>query len=173
MSERNFSHVKVVVIDDNKNMRELLKAMLQAFGVKTILEADDGETGLQLIKTERPDFLFTDYAMKPMDGIEFTKIIRRMDKDIATIPIIMITGHTERRYVELARDAGVTDTLCKPVTALGLYTRICNAVDHPRKFVRSPHYTGPDRRRRDSKDYAGERRRAEDKAEEKLDLTFL
>jgi DNA-binding response OmpR family regulator len=74
----------------------------------------------------------------------------------------MLTGHSERHRVEAARDAGVTEFLAKPITAVNLLTRITEIVERPRAFVRCDSYFGPDRRRRTFEDYAGPWRRADD-----------
>jgi DNA-binding response OmpR family regulator len=78
------------------------------------------------------------------------------------VPIIMITGHTEKYRVEEARDAGVTEFLAKPITAHNLFARIAEIVERPRAFVRCTDYFGPDRRRRPAEDYAGPWRRDDD-----------
>jgi two-component system chemotaxis response regulator CheY len=78
------------------------------------------------------------------------------------VPIIMITGHTEKQRVEAARDVGVTEFLAKPITAHNLFARIAEIVERPRAFVRCDSYFGPDRRRRQIDDYAGPWRRKED-----------
>jgi two-component system chemotaxis response regulator CheY len=73
----------------------------------------------------------------------------------------MITGHTEKNRVTDARDSGITEFLAKPISAKALYQRIVNVVAHPRPFIRTKSYFGPDRRRNTSAGYAGpERRRA-------------
>ena len=75
--------------------------------------------------------------MKPMDGLEFTRDVRtRRDSPNPFVPIIMITGHTEKHRVEAARDAGVTEFLAKPITAQSLFSRIAEIVERPRAFVR-------------------------------------
>jgi DNA-binding response OmpR family regulator len=75
------------------------------------------------------------------------------------LPIIMITGHSERSRVNAARDAGVNEFLVKPVTAKGLMERLSLIVNRPRNFVKSKHYFGPDRRRRPDPNFSGEERR--------------
>jgi DNA-binding response OmpR family regulator len=60
----------------------------------------------------------------------------------------MVTGHSERHYIEQARDAGVTEFLSKPITARALYLRIMEVIERPRQFVRAPTFAGPDRRRK-------------------------
>jgi len=70
-------------------------------------------------------------------------------------PIIMLTGHSEKRRVTVARDAGVTEFLAKPISAKGLYQRILNVVANPRPFIKTKTYFGPDRRRNTSNAYIG------------------
>jgi two-component system chemotaxis response regulator CheY len=102
-------------------------------------------------------------AMKPMDGLEFSRAVRTAENSPNPfLPIIMITGHTEKHQVEAARDAGVTEFLVKPITAQSLFSRIAEIVERPRAFVRCEAYFGPDRRRRAVESYAGPWRRHDD-----------
>ena len=71
----------------------------------------------------------------------------------------MLTGHTEADRVMEARDAGVTEFLAKPVSALQLFQRIRTIIEAPRQYVRTADYFGPDRRRRNELDYEGVERR--------------
>jgi hypothetical protein len=64
-----------------------------------------------------------------------------------------------------ARDAGVTEFLCKPISAKALYERILNVVANPRPFIKSKTYFGPDRRRGVNPNYVGPERRKGGKAE--------
>ena len=59
----------------------------------------------------------------------------------------MLTGHSEKKRVTAARDAGVTEFLAKPISAKALYQRIVNVVANPRPFIKTKTYFGPDRRR--------------------------
>jgi two-component system chemotaxis response regulator CheY len=103
-----------------------------------------------------------DWAMPVFDGLKLTQMIRQADSNANPfVPIIMITGHTEKNRVTDARDSGITEFLAKPISAKALYQRIVNVVAHPRPFIRTKSYFGPDRRRNTSAGYAGpERRRA-------------
>ena len=57
--------------------------------------------------------------MEPLDGLDFARLIRTAsDSPQPFVPIIMITGYTEEARVRAARDVGVTEVLCKPVTAI-------------------------------------------------------
>ena len=140
-----------LIVEDNDHMRILLRTQLKAFGIRDIHECKDGGEALRYLKLTMPDFVLTDLLMSPMDGIEFTKAVRALpNKTDCVLPIIMVTGYTERRRVEAARDAGVTEILCKPVTPAGLFQRIEEIVLRPRPFVRTSTYCGPCRRRRNN-----------------------
>lgn len=144
-------------------MRALLRTLLNAMGIRRIVECLEGADALKQLPLVKPDFILTDLSMAPMDGIHFTRAVRYLpDESECVIPIIMVTGHTERRRIEAARDAGVTEILAKPITAAGLFQRIEEIVLRPRPFVRSPEYCGPCRRRQSKADYAGPWRRKTD-----------
>ena len=163
MSGAGFENLKALIVEDNAHMRSLLRALLNSVGIKDIAEAPHGVSALQILRERKSDLVLSDMAMKPMDGLEFTRQVRNSDSSPNPfVPIIMITGHTEKHRVEAARDAGVTEFLAKPITAANLFARIAEIVERPRAFVRCESYFGPDRRRRMIEDYAGPWRRADD-----------
>lgn len=144
-----FQHLRVLIVDDNNDMRTLLRRMLGSIGVKHILEASDGRAGITILRDTGCDVVLSDLDMKPMNGIEFTLAVRTSDHlSNSVVPIIMITGRTEMQVVEKARDAGITEFIAKPVTMKALQARLTEVVERPRPFVRSTTYTGPDRRRK-------------------------
>lgn len=158
-----FEHLKALVVEDNAHMRSLLRGLLNSIGIKDVAEAINGQTAIEILRERKSDLVLSDLAMKPMDGLEFTHHVRNNEHSPNPfVPIIMITGHTEKYRVEAARDAGVTEFLAKPITAHHLFARIAEIVERPRAFVRCDGYFGPDRRRRQIDDYAGPWRRKED-----------
>lgn len=159
----NLSSVKILVIDDNQHMLRLARTMLNAFGVVNIHEAEDGIDGLESLTKYRSDIVLVDWVMDGMDGIEFTRQVRQSDNDeINHVPIIMMTGHTQRLRVEEARDAGITEFLAKPISAHALYQRITAIIERPREFVMAEDFAGPDRRRRRNDEFDGPDRRGAD-----------
>jgi CheY-like chemotaxis protein len=158
-------YLKVLLVEDNEHMRSLLRDLLGTLGIKDAFEAADGNEAFRLLRDKRPDLILTDLAMKPVDGIAFTRRVRTSpDSPNVYVPILMLTGHTERLRVESARDAGVTEFLAKPVTPQGLFLRLSEIIERPRAFVRSETYFGPDRRRRrDDPNYCGPFRRESDR----------
>jgi CheY-like chemotaxis protein len=163
MSGALFENLKALIVDDNVHMRSLLRSLLNSVGIKDISEAGNGLQAITVMREKKCDLVLSDMAMKPMDGIDFTRDIRNSESSPNPfVPIIMVTGHTEKHRVEAARDAGVTEFLAKPITAHNLFARIAEIVERPRAFVRCEQYFGPDRRRRQAEDYAGPWRRKDD-----------
>ncbi|MCB9983938.1 MAG: response regulator [Rhodospirillales bacterium] len=158
----DFSDVSVLIVEDNQPMVELLKSLLSTFGIQNISSARDGEEGFEIYRKYNFDLVITDWMMKPIDGISFT---RRLRNDPMSpnqyVPVILMTGFSEKRRVMQARDVGVTEFLVKPFNARDLYRRIAQIIEKPRQFVRSEDFFGPDRRRKKDNEYRGQERRAE------------
>ncbi|WP_337188849.1 response regulator [Phenylobacterium sp.] len=155
--------LRILLVDDNHHMRVLLTEILRALGVVHIHEANDGAEGLQVMRDHPIDLIMTDLSMQPLDGIDFVRLLRNSpDSPNQLAPVIMVTGHSTFARVNEARDAGVSEFLTKPLTARVVVERLHQAIEHPRPFVRSGDYFGPDRRRRVDPAYDGPRRRASD-----------
>ena len=156
----DFSSVSVLLVEDNAWMRVLVRDLLDGFGIKTVHHASDGSSAMRALIEHDPDIVICDWQMEPIDGLAFTRQVRRArETPNPYVPIVMLTGHTERHRVAEARDAGVTEFLAKPVTARALYGRIVAIVERPRKFVHAGSFFGPDRRRRTVGNYRGKERR--------------
>jgi two-component system, chemotaxis family, chemotaxis protein CheY len=166
MSSAAFEHLRVMIVEDNHHMRSLLRTLLNSVGIREIVEANNGASALTAMREKKCDLVLTDLAMKPMDGLEFSRTVRMGENSPNPfVPIIMITGHTEKHRVEAARDAGITEFLAKPISATALYERILNLVANPRPFIRTKTYFGPDRRRNAGSNYLGPERRKGGKAD--------
>ncbi len=147
MSNYDFRDLKVLICDDNLQIRALIKQCLMAFGVRTIVDAMDAKTGFQELMDSDPDLVITDWNMPAGDGIDFVQRIRQSpDSPNPYVPIIMLTGYTELERVETARDKGVSSFLAKPMSANSLYKRLVSLVEDQRLFVRNDSFFGPDRR---------------------------
>jgi two-component system chemotaxis response regulator CheY len=155
--------ISVLIVEDNQPMLELLKSLLDTFGFDKIYAAKNGEEGFKAYCRYKPDLVITDWMMRPVDGISLTRRIRNdpMSANQFT-PIVLMTGFTEKRRVMQARDAGITEFLVKPFNARDLYRRLAQIIEHPRQFVRSEDFFGPDRRRKQGDSFVGPFRRAED-----------
>jgi CheY-like chemotaxis protein len=170
----SLSDIQVLVVDDNAQMRLLVRCLLRAGGVFNVTEAESGGAAFEALKARPIDLIVLDWKMSPIDGLDFTRMVRwREDSPNPFVPIVMLTAHTEASRVAAARDAGVTRFVRKPISARLLYDRISSALTDPRSFIRTADFRGPDRRRGLSPRYAGPFRRATDKGFETVDLDDL
>ncbi len=167
--------LNILVVDDNKNMRHLLKTLLHAYGVVNIFEAEEGDEAYHKLCEHGVDLVLCDLVMEPVDGFQFVERVRKgEDSPDPFVPIIIVSGYTERFRVAEARDFGVTEVLAKPVSAKELASRITSVVESPRPFIKTKDYFGPDRRRNKQSDlfYRGEERRMNQfSIEEHLNIT--
>jgi len=153
----------ILLADDNPNMRAIVSAMLKSVGVGRVREDEAGATALEALKKRPADMAIVDFRMLPVDGVTFTQLIRTAeDSPNPYLPIIMMTGHSEKRRVTEARDAGVTEFVAKPINAPALLARIEAVIMRPRAFIRGGDYFGPDRRRTQPDNYDGPFRRVGD-----------
>jgi CheY-like chemotaxis protein len=155
--------IQVLLVDDNQHMRAITSAVLQSAGVRKVREASDGAAGLEILRQQTIDLAIVDFNMFPLDGVEFTRLVRNSpDTANPYLPIIMMTGHSEKSRVYEARDAGVTEFVVKPITAKAILDRIQAVIFRPRPFVKTDGYFGPDRRRTGTTGYKGPMRRSTD-----------
>ena len=159
--------IKILIVEDMLPMLTLTKSLLQIFGFKEIIGARSGPEAFELYCKENPDIIITDWIMEPMSGLEFINKIRKDPKSPNPfVPIILMTGYSSRKHVELARDNGMTEFLVKPYTARDLYNKVAQLIEKPRQFVSCEQYFGPDRRRKEDS-YQGPIRRKLDYYEAK------
>ena len=154
---------KILFVDDELDMRIFLSTVLKTEGYEPIA-ARNAIEGIQKARDVSPDLVIMDVMMPQAGGVTLFQEIKK-DERLKHIPIIMLTGHSEKRRVMVARDAGVTEFLAKPISAKGLYQRILTVVANPRPFIKTKHYFGPDRRRNANAAYIGVERRTGGRAE--------
>jgi CheY-like chemotaxis protein len=166
----SLSDIHVLLVDDNKQMRTLLRVMVRAAGVTHISEAADALEAFEIMRATPVHLVLVDWRMRPIDGVTFTRMARN-DHDAPNpyIPILMVTAHTEISRVAAARDAGVTGFVKKPISSRLLFERMSNALTDTRMFIRSNDFFGPDRRHGQYPDYAGPFRRESDMGAARMD----
>lgn len=144
MARSVFETLTVLAVDDSKYMRMLLAELLRVLGVGRVLVASDGEEAWSHYLLYKPDLVITDAAMQPTDGFALASRLRAADRrDTGHIPIIMVSAHSELSAVEKARDVGVTDFICKPLSPRLLYERLVAAVNRQHEFVESESFSAP------------------------------
>ncbi|MBX3477207.1 MAG: response regulator [Brevundimonas sp.] len=153
---------RVVVADPNAAAVKLLVDIIKNLGARDVfLEADDRRL-MGLARECEPTLVILERSGPRLDGEAFARRMRRSDLTCRKAPIIMVTAEATASTIKGARDAGVHEFLCKPFTAADLFRRIENVALKPRDWVEAVGYVGPDRRRFNSGDYAGERKRQAD-----------
>ena len=136
--------LKVLVVDDNPFMRNMVRSMLGNIGVKKTFEAADGIAALEMIREASPDVVVLDWEMPLLNGPELVRIVRSPGVfPMPDIPIIMLTAHGERWRILESVKLGVNEFLCKPVSAKGLLDRLISILLKPRASVRLGDYYGP------------------------------
>jgi len=166
-----FDKISVLVVEDNQPMALMAKSILETFGITNVVLAKNGEEGFEQFCKYNTDIVVADWMMKPMDGITLTRAIRNeVRSPNPFVPIILMTGFSEKTRVEEARDSGVTEFLVKPFEAKDLYKRVAQVIERPRQFVRSEAFFGPCRRRRNDPNFVGPWRRETDHSLKDKDL---
>ncbi len=156
----DYSSLKILLVEDNQHMRSIVTAILKSTGIRNVREACDGAEGLEMLRQFPADIALVDFSMSPVDGVEFTRMLRTgTDSTNPYLPVVMITGHSERSRVFEARDSGVNEFVVKPLTARALLGRLNSVIMRPRPFIRCRTYFGPDRRRSVDIAYRGPYRR--------------
>ncbi|MEC9347608.1 MAG: response regulator [Pseudomonadota bacterium] len=169
MKYLDLSMLMVMVVDDNRHMREILVQIMRALGIRNVLTYDDGAAAWQALHHNPVDVVLIDQVMTPVTGVEFTHLVRHSDDSPNPfIPILMVTAYADRPTIIAARNAGVHDIVVKPVSAGVIAARLTDLILRPRNFVRTETYFGPDRREGASPD-SGDRRRHADEVTALLD----
>lgn len=112
---------KILIVDDDPHIRELIHVILSKEGV-SIVEAADGEAALSILETEKIDLIILDIMMPNMDGWTFCQEVRTYYSD--TLPILMLTAKGETAQKVRGFDLGADDYMVKPFAAAELAARV-------------------------------------------------
>ncbi len=113
---------KVLLIEDDDEIANVLAHFLNDEGLKT-LRAEDGESGLEKVRSERPDLIILDIILPIMDGFEVCRILKA-DEELKSIPIIMMTGVGDKKNTVKCLSAGADDYVPKPCNFPELMARV-------------------------------------------------
>jgi two-component system, cell cycle response regulator DivK len=122
LSERRIASMKkVLVVEDVDFNRELIVQLLE--DKYQVIEAVNGQEGVELAERERPELILMDLSLPVMDGWEATRRLKASD-DLRSIPVIALTAHAMKGDKEKALAAGCDDYLVKPLDEDELMARI-------------------------------------------------
>jgi len=108
--------MKVLVADDFATMRKIVRNILKQIGFDDIVEAEDGQAAMQVLRNENIGLVVTDWNMPNMSGLELLQKIRTNPKT-ANLPVLMVTAEGLKENVVAAVKAGVNNYVVKPFTA--------------------------------------------------------
>ena len=116
---------KILIVDDNNEIRELVIATLEVEKYH-VFEASDGEKAVSLAMLEKPDVIIMDVSLPgEIDGIEATKIIKR-NRDTKNCTVLILTGTDDKKLKEKGFKAGASDFFLKPFSPLELLQKLEN-----------------------------------------------
>lgn len=115
--DKNINYrMKVLVVDDFATMRKIVRNILKQIGFDNLVEAEDGQVALQILKNENIGLVVTDWNMPNMTGLELLQKIRS-NPETAKLPVLMVTAEGLKENVVTAVKAGVNNYVVKPFTA--------------------------------------------------------
>ncbi|MBN1794502.1 MAG: response regulator [Candidatus Omnitrophica bacterium] len=118
--------IKLLIVEDESAMRQLLAQVLTEEGRYEIVEADCGARGLEIIKTQAPRIVILDIKMPDMSGMDVLKKIRQLDE---TIRVIIITILTDMSFEVGAERLGAYDFFRKPFDIQAFKNAVAEAAD--------------------------------------------
>ncbi len=127
----DITKMKMLVVDDNDFMRDLVASMLREIGFRDIFHASDGEAALLKTKEVDPHMILCDVDMEPMNGLDFVERLRRNAPPPPHIPtpVILLTAHSDAEIVQRAIKLGVNAYIVKPVKRNQLEARIATVLE--------------------------------------------
>ncbi len=125
MYDLRYDGLTIAVIDDEPVARAAIRGLLRQIGVRSVIEAADGKSGLAEVVRCRPAVILCDIHMRPVDGLAFTTSLRNfVVPAIARTPVILLTGDSQQSTVEAARERHINGYLVKPVDRMLLKQRL-------------------------------------------------
>ena len=122
---RILRELDILLVDDNEVLLKTATAILKSLGVPGLRTAPEGTAGLEILKQWPANLVITDLNMSPMNGLVFTRAIRKGEGGIdPRTPVIALTGNADPKSVEAALLAGVNGFMVKPIEPDTMVRRI-------------------------------------------------
>ncbi len=125
-------HIRVMVIDDQRTMRAIVRRLLVAGGVRDVSEAANAMVALEKLRSgeiKEPDVVVCDLHMDEMDGLEFCNAVRRDQTALkGSTPILVLTGDDDPLIHDVVAQVGAAKVLLKPISSVELLKEIETAI---------------------------------------------
>jgi len=166
-SSLNLRGAVTLLVDSDHFTRSLVAHMLRGFGMDSPLTFDTGRAAKEYLKHHHADLCIVEGVLPDMTSTALTRWIRRQEKNpFRFIPVIVLTGYTQIKNIEAARDTGANVVVKKPVSPQTLFDHISWVARTARPFIEAGGYIGPDRRFKDALPPGVTERRAPEVADE-------
>jgi two-component system chemotaxis response regulator CheY len=140
-----------LVLEADNYMRRTLVGLLRDAGATTVLTARSASSAMHIIEEQPPSLIIADWSEQvdpAEDRIRFIRRIRNSaETAYQTTPLVLVSAARSGREIGLARDAGVSEFLVKPLAPAILLQRLKSMDNGAREFIQSVRFSGPDRRR--------------------------
>jgi CheY-like chemotaxis protein len=113
MGSNNGTRPIIMVVDDNEDLREMLRFMVERLGYQ-VVEAENGREAIEIARRRCPDLILMDLSMPVMDGLAATRLLRKIE-DMCDVPIIAISANRREQSQADALAAGCNEYMTKPV----------------------------------------------------------
>ncbi len=133
------NHHRILIVDDEPNVRLMLRTALATAGYPTAV-APDGETALGMIQAEPCDLIILDLRMPGLDGMQTLSRIRELGSNV---PVVMLTAHGSIPDAVTAMRLGAIDFLSKPISPVELRARVAEILERHRVAARTTGETTP------------------------------
>lgn len=143
----NLRDLLILVAEPSAYLRRIICQMLKAFGANKLIEADTVLATLAILAENKVDILLCDARLPSTGGLKLIRDLRlNTQNQNRTVPTILMIDESGEFWVKRARDVGVNMVIAKPISPKSLYDRMSWVAFHPRQFVETVSYFGPDRR---------------------------
>lgn len=120
-------NMKILVADDYKSMRVIMRGLLTQLNFQNIDEAGDGGAALNMLREKQYGLVISDWGMEPVSGLELLQEIRA-DGALKDMPFIMVTAESKPENIAAAEKAGVSNFIVKPFSADTLRSKIVSVL---------------------------------------------
>lgn len=153
---------RALIIEESRPSAKMLVEIIRALGGTDIRVDATTAIANDTVETFTPDIIFCDYSEGVFSGPEFVRHLRRSSNIARKVPVVMMAASITKTMLDTARDSGVDEMMLKPYAMRDVERRAAAVLLNARPWIEAVGYVGPDRRRFNSSEYKGTRRRKND-----------
>jgi len=148
-----------LILDDTPHSSAMIKDTVLSLGMKPIRVISTIDEAKKSVLSENLSVIIMEMKLENESTLELVNWLRKINNQNKTVPIIALTQNATKELVTSARDTGVSEFVLKPFTSAALSSAILSVMKHPRNFIITRNYAGPDRRRKEIAPPDGEEKR--------------